>query len=199
MGALHVVLATPLLCPSSSYLSMPSSLCFLWQPPFGEPSPVVTVISLSLTRPPSLSLQLLPSFSISLSLLLSLLLSSMEAKGDPSIWQLVNKHALEELGQRMPKQLGPAQLVAKRCCWRLQTTRGRPRRNSGETPFSDHSHRQFIVLTSSLNSLLKTVPSVSEKCARIIGMYFHTKTKTLQVDSSQTEPYFEVTILNSYS
>ena len=50
-----------------------------------------------------------------------------------------------------------------------------------------------------LNLLFKMVPYVSDESARIVSTYFRAKMKILQVDPSQTEPYFEVTISNSYS
>ena len=49
-----------------------------------------------------------------------------------------------------------------------------------------------------LNLLVVMVSSIGDESARIVGTYFHAKTKTLQVDPSQKEPYFEVMILNSY-
>ena len=42
------------------------------------------------------------------------------------------------------------------------------------------------------------VSSVFDKSGQRIGMHFYA-IKTLQLDPSQTEPYFEVTIPNSYS
>ena len=43
------------------------------------------------------------------------------------------------------------------------------------------------------------VPFVLNESARITGMHFCAKAETLQVDSGQKDPYFEVTIPNLYS
>ena len=50
-----------------------------------------------------------------------------------------------------------------------------------------------------LELFLKMVPSVPGESARIVDMHFCVKGQTLLVDPNQMEPYFEVTISNSYS
>ena len=57
---------------------------------------------------------------------------------------------------------------------------------------------QFLGSQVHLNLLIKMIPSVPDESARIVGMVFREKQQTLLVDLSQTEPYFEVMILNSY-
>ena len=50
-----------------------------------------------------------------------------------------------------------------------------------------------------LDLFIKMVPFVLNESAWIVDMHFYAKTKTLQVDLSQMEPYFEIVILNSHS
>ena len=75
-------------------------------------------------------------------------------------------------------------------------------RRCGETtisPYSGHLLRRSWCQSTHLNFLFKMVPYVYDENAQIIGMYFHAKLEILQVDLSQTKPYFKVTIMNSYS
>ena len=55
---------------------------------------------------------------------------------------------------------------------------------------SQHNH---------LDLLFKMVPSIPKESSRIIDMHFCVKRQIFQVDLSQREPYFEVTISNLYS
>ena len=50
-----------------------------------------------------------------------------------------------------------------------------------------------------LNLLFKMVSSIFDESVEVVNTHFCVKTKTLQVDLSQTKLYFEVTIPNSYS
>ena len=63
------------------------------------------------------------------------------------------------------------------------------------TTFHSGSGYQLIQLKLSFNK----VPSIFYESMWIIGTLFLTKIKILQLNSSQTEPYFELTISNSYS
>ena len=53
--------------------------------------------------------------------------------------------------------------------------------------------------TAQHTPLFKMVLFVSDESVRIVGTHFCVEQQTLPIDLSQTEPYFEVTISNSYS
>ena len=89
------------------------------------PSPTRTAAALPFSLSPSSSLSRFPSLSFIFPLILSLILShflfSSHLKrpwNDPSKQRPIIVHASEQLGQKVSKWLGPAQLNPKRRCWR---------------------------------------------------------------------------------
>ena len=89
---------------------------------------------------------------------------------------------------------GPSLVAAVRVCeWRSRVLTEEELR----PPASFDN--DFLFQQVHLNLLFKMVPYVPDESVRIVGPLFYVKMKTLQVDPSQMESYFEVTIPNSYS
>ena len=152
------------------------------------------------SRPPSLSL----SLSLSLSPFVSLsssLSSSFHLPPSTVTRSCLNAHTnrLELEGAKMasPSSSVARTLVVGRC--------GRGQARVKRRIFTASKGRPSIIfkggsrcLLALLIPLIKMVPSVFNKSAMIISTY-SCVIITLQLDLSQTKPYFEVMILNLYS
>ena len=170
------------------------SLRFLWRTKSPRhllpPSPS----SFYLAQTLFLSLPLSPTISLSLS-------SSLIHGGQATIWAHDGSTACTRWvnGARRCRagwaQLSLRQNVVVGCggrAWESWLHGVSPR-------FSGHPTSQSWCQIAQYTPLFKMVPFVPDKSAKIIDMYFCAITETLQVDLSQTEPYFDVTIPNSHS
>ena len=105
-------------------------------------------------------------------------------------------HMLAKHTQRMLKPLGAAWQ------WLNRRRGGTCKMCDGRRFFRTFKSRTLSTFTTGswsqiahLNFFFKIVPSISDKSTYIIGMHFP-MIEPLHRDLSQTEPYFEVTILN---
>ena len=159
---------------------------------FSDEAPVASPICFS---PSSLlqSISLLMSLSLSLSSRLygHLVISMLQPPSSHMPWSTVLRGG----------GLGGAHL---RCCSIADNGRHvgacrRPFLHGGRTSTNNYFHGGSRCKQIYLDLLMKMVPSIPDESARIVDMHFRAKTETLQVDLSQTKPYFEVTTLDSYS